>query len=149
VRRRDTPLHLTGVHAGASGWEKGQVENQVGLVRERFFTPRLRFKSYDEMSAWLLDKCIAYAKGHGAAALHLPRSRRRRERIVGQASPRAGEENDEQKHALRDDDDQRPDVIGPQFGHVSYSAAVSAAWPSAITEHCAMTTDARAIGLVR
>jgi hypothetical protein len=26
------------------GWEKGQVENQVGLVRERFFTPRLRFK---------------------------------------------------------------------------------------------------------
>ena len=27
----------------ASGWEKGQVENQVGLVRERFFTPRLRF----------------------------------------------------------------------------------------------------------
>jgi hypothetical protein len=29
-----------------------------------FFTPRLRFKSYDEMSAWLLDKCIAYAKAH-------------------------------------------------------------------------------------
>jgi transposase len=25
----------------AAGWEKGQVENQVGLVRERFFTPRL------------------------------------------------------------------------------------------------------------
>jgi hypothetical protein len=24
----------------ASGWENGQVENQVGLVRERFFTPR-------------------------------------------------------------------------------------------------------------
>src|SRR5205809_7190074 len=24
----------------ASGWEKGQVENQVGVVRERFFTPR-------------------------------------------------------------------------------------------------------------
>src|SRR5262249_50581324 len=48
----------------ASGWKKGQVENQVGLVRERFFTPRLRFKSYDEMNAWLLDKCIAYAKAH-------------------------------------------------------------------------------------
>src|SRR6516162_2766266 len=32
----------------ASGWEKGQVENQVGLVRERFFTPRLRFKNLDE-----------------------------------------------------------------------------------------------------
>jgi transposase len=48
----------------ASGWEKGQVENQVGLVRERFFTPRLRFKSYDELNAWLTDKCIAYAKAH-------------------------------------------------------------------------------------
>ena len=48
----------------ASGWEKGQVENQVGLIRERFFTPRLRFKTYDEMNAWLLDQCIAYAKAH-------------------------------------------------------------------------------------
>ena len=48
----------------ASGWEKGQVENQVGLVRERFFTPRLRFKNFDELNAWLLDKCIAYAKAH-------------------------------------------------------------------------------------
>jgi len=37
----------------ASGWEKGQVENQVGLVQERFFTPRLRFKTYDELNAWL------------------------------------------------------------------------------------------------
>jgi transposase len=48
----------------ASGWEKGQVENQVGLVRERFFTPRLRFKSYGELNAWLLDQCIVYAKAH-------------------------------------------------------------------------------------
>jgi transposase len=48
----------------ASGWEKGQVENQVGLVRERFFTPRLRIKTYDELNAWLLDKSIAYAKAH-------------------------------------------------------------------------------------
>jgi hypothetical protein len=48
----------------AAGWEKGQVENQVGLVRERFFTPRLRVKSYDELNAWLLDQCIAYAKAH-------------------------------------------------------------------------------------
>jgi transposase len=47
-----------------AGWEKGQVENQVGLVRERFFTPRLRFKSHDELNAWLLDKCVAYAKAH-------------------------------------------------------------------------------------
>jgi len=46
----------------ASGWEKGQVENQVGLVRERFFTPRLRFKSYADMNAWLEDRCVAHAK---------------------------------------------------------------------------------------
>ena len=48
----------------ASGWEKGQVENQVGLARERFFTPRLRVKSYDELNAVLLDKAIAYARAH-------------------------------------------------------------------------------------
>ena len=48
----------------ASGWEKGQVENQVGLVRERFFTPRLRVKSYEELNALLLDKAIAYARAH-------------------------------------------------------------------------------------
>ncbi len=48
----------------ASGWEKGQVENQVGLVRERFFTPRLRFKTLDELNDWLLDKCVAYAMAH-------------------------------------------------------------------------------------
>ncbi len=48
----------------ASGWEKGQVENQVGLVRERFFTPRLRVKSFEELNGWLLDQCVAYAKGH-------------------------------------------------------------------------------------
>src|ERR1700729_3449361 len=47
-----------------SGWEKGQVENQVGLVRERFFTPRLRFKTYDELNGWLMDRCVAYAKAH-------------------------------------------------------------------------------------
>ncbi|MGC5780223.1 IS21-like element ISMdi27 family transposase [Methylobacterium sp. 391_Methyba4] len=48
----------------ASGWEKGQVENQVGLVRERLFTPRIRVKSYDELNAMLLDGVIAYAKAH-------------------------------------------------------------------------------------
>jgi transposase len=48
----------------AAGWEKGQVENQVGLVRERFFTPRVRVKSYDELNAWLLDQCVAYARAN-------------------------------------------------------------------------------------
>ena len=48
----------------ASGWEKGQVENQVGLVRERFFTPRLRVRRYEELNAQLLDRCVAHARAH-------------------------------------------------------------------------------------
>ena len=48
----------------ASGWEKGQVENQVGLVPERFFTPRLRVKSFDESNNWLVERCISYARAH-------------------------------------------------------------------------------------
>ena len=48
----------------ASGWEKGQVENQVGVVRQRFFSPRLRVTSYAELNAWLTDRCIAWAKVH-------------------------------------------------------------------------------------
>ena len=47
-----------------SGWEKGQVENQVGLVRERFFSPRLRVRSYEELNALLLDRCVAHARAH-------------------------------------------------------------------------------------
>ena len=45
-----------------AGWEKGQVENQVGTIRERWFTPRLRFASYAELNAWLLDQCVASAR---------------------------------------------------------------------------------------
>jgi hypothetical protein len=45
-----------------AGWEKGQVENQVGTMRGRLFTPRLRFTSYDELNGYLLDRCIAFAK---------------------------------------------------------------------------------------
>jgi transposase len=48
----------------AAGWEKGQVENQVGLVRERFFTPRLKIKSYDDLNGWLIERCVAYAQHH-------------------------------------------------------------------------------------
>jgi hypothetical protein len=33
-------------------------------VRERVFTPRLRVASYEELNAWLLDRCVAYAKAH-------------------------------------------------------------------------------------
>ena len=48
----------------AASWEKGQVENQVGNIRERLFTPRLQVASYDELNAWLLDRCIAYAQAN-------------------------------------------------------------------------------------
>ncbi len=48
----------------ASGWEKGQVENQVGVIRRRFFAPRPKFKSYAELNAWLEDRCLAYARAN-------------------------------------------------------------------------------------
>ena len=48
----------------ASGWVKGQVENQVGVVRRRFFVPRPRFKSYAVLNAWLEDRRVALAKSH-------------------------------------------------------------------------------------
>jgi transposase len=48
----------------ASGWEKGQVENQVKVAREQFFKPRLRFANLAEMNAWLLEQCVAYARRH-------------------------------------------------------------------------------------
>ncbi|MGF1605467.1 MAG: IS21 family transposase [Rhodothalassiaceae bacterium] len=47
--------------APASGWEKGQVENQVGVLRRRFFVPRPKFKSCEELNGWLADRCVAYA----------------------------------------------------------------------------------------
>lgn len=33
-------------------------------MRERFFAPKLRVKSFDELNGWLLDQCVAYAKAH-------------------------------------------------------------------------------------
>ena len=48
----------------ASGWEKGQVENQVGVVRGRFFKPRLKFASFVDMNSWLLEQCVQYARVH-------------------------------------------------------------------------------------
>lgn len=57
------PSHRAGrLHAGV-GLGEGLVENQIGLVRERFFTPRLRLKSCDKLNSMLLDRCVAYAKG--------------------------------------------------------------------------------------
>ena len=47
-----------------AGWEKGQVESQVGYVRGRLFVPRPRGRSYAEINGWLSDQCLAEAKRH-------------------------------------------------------------------------------------
>src|SRR5271167_316762 len=46
----------------ASGWEKCQVENPVGNLRDQMFRPKPRVKSLAERNAWLEDPCVAYAK---------------------------------------------------------------------------------------
>ena len=46
----------------AAGWEKGQVENQVQTIRGRFFKPRLRFASLEELNGWLEAECLRWAK---------------------------------------------------------------------------------------
>jgi len=48
----------------AAGWEKGQVENQVGLARTRFFSQRRRFEDMAEVNEFLLSECLAWAKSH-------------------------------------------------------------------------------------
>lgn len=40
----------------------GQVENQVGNLRDLLFLPNPRVQSLIELNAWLADQCIAYAK---------------------------------------------------------------------------------------
>ena len=41
----------------AAGWEKGQVERQVGLMRQRLFAPRVKFADLDELNQWLELRC--------------------------------------------------------------------------------------------
>jgi transposase len=48
----------------AAGWEKGQVENQVGLVRKRFFAMRRKFADLAELNEWLRDQCLSHAASH-------------------------------------------------------------------------------------
>jgi transposase len=46
----------------ASGWEKGQVENQVGNIREWLFTPLARFETLAELNQWLAVRCTELAQ---------------------------------------------------------------------------------------
>jgi len=48
----------------AAGWEKGQVENQVGTVRRRFFVPRLKVRDFRELNEYLRERCLQWAKSH-------------------------------------------------------------------------------------
>ncbi|MBF0446345.1 MAG: IS21 family transposase [Magnetococcales bacterium] len=45
----------------ASGWEKGQVENQVRNIRRWFFIPMPSFADLEELNCWLVDRCIEIA----------------------------------------------------------------------------------------
>jgi hypothetical protein len=49
-----------------AGWEKGQVENQVGVVRNRIFVKRRRFTDLEELNEWLEAEC----RNHALTARH-------------------------------------------------------------------------------
>jgi len=46
----------------ASGWEKGQVEKQVGDSRRNFFTPILSGKTYDDINSQLREMCLEWSR---------------------------------------------------------------------------------------
>jgi transposase len=48
----------------AAGWEKGQVENQVGTVRRRFFAPRPKVQDFRALNEYLRERCLQWAKTH-------------------------------------------------------------------------------------
>jgi hypothetical protein len=45
----------------AAGWEKGQVENQVGTNRMSVFVPRLKFENFAELNTHLEEQMLAFA----------------------------------------------------------------------------------------
>jgi len=45
-----------------AGWEKGQVENQVGNIREWLFMPKLSFNTLNELNEWLKESCLKLAQ---------------------------------------------------------------------------------------
>ena len=46
----------------ASGWEKGQIENQVDNIRDWLFKPRLKFKTLSLLNAYLHQQCQLLAE---------------------------------------------------------------------------------------
>lgn len=48
----------------AAGWEKGQVERQVGFIRQNFFIPLREATTLEELNNQLEKACISWAKTH-------------------------------------------------------------------------------------
>lgn len=48
----------------ASGWEKGQVENQVDTVRDWIFRPRLKMATLEDLNVHLQAECVRLANKH-------------------------------------------------------------------------------------
>jgi transposase len=46
----------------ASGWEKGQVENQVDNIRDWLFKPRLKFDTLEQLNEHLLQRVLDISK---------------------------------------------------------------------------------------
>src|SRR6056300_904797 len=43
-----------------AGWEKGQVERQVGILRDHLFKPQPVFATYDDLNIHLRAQCEAF-----------------------------------------------------------------------------------------
>ena len=54
----------------ASGWEKGQVEKQVGDSRRNFFTPIIKGETFAEINAQLQTQSIDWASTHQHPEFH-------------------------------------------------------------------------------
>jgi transposase len=67
----------------AAGWEKGQVENQVGVVRHRFFVLRRRFASLEELNEWLEGEC----RNRAATAKHPELKEKTIDQVFAQEKP--------------------------------------------------------------
>ncbi len=47
-----------------AGWEKGNVENAVAIIRRIAFTPMPHVQSFQELQEHITNRCIQYAKTH-------------------------------------------------------------------------------------
>ena len=71
----------------ASGWEKGQVERPAwARSRQRFFSPRVKVRSYGELNAWLEDRLHGLGQGASPPGASPRRRSGRRSRPSGRAS---------------------------------------------------------------